>query len=84
MIMHNIYERLREIVFEKILVDKQSIVPEARFLEDLGVDSLDMLELVDAIEQAFEIEIPEGNIKNFDTVGRLCDFIEQNVKQKQA
>ena len=79
--MSDVAERVRKIVVEHLGVDAEKVTPEASFIDDLGADSLDTVELVMAFEEAFSVEIPEDAAEKISTVKDAIDFIE---KQKAA
>lgn len=74
-----IFEKVREIVVSQLGVDEAKITSGASFAEDLGADSLDSVELIMAIEQSFEIEIPEDDAEKIVTVQSAVDFIERQA-----
>ena len=61
--------RLKEIIIDRLDVEEDQIVPEASFVEDLGADSLDIVELIMGIEEEFDIEIPDEDAEKLTTVG---------------
>ncbi|MBC6478332.1 MAG: acyl carrier protein [Hormoscilla sp. GM7CHS1pb] len=73
-------ERVQKIVVEQLGVDVSEVKPEASFTEDLGADSLDTVELVMALEEEFEIEIPDEVAETIDTVGKAVEHINEKVK----
>ncbi|MEY3867895.1 MAG: acyl carrier protein [Cyanobacteriota bacterium] len=75
--MSDIFERVKKIVAEQLEVESDKVTPEATFAEDLGADSLDTVELVMALEEEFEIEIPDEAAEKIDTVQKAVDFIEK-------
>ncbi len=78
--MASIEERVVSIVSEQLGVDKEKISPETSFVNDLGADSLDQVELVMELEEEFDIDIPDDAAENIQTVGQAIDFI-QKVQQ---
>jgi len=76
--MASIEERVKKIIAEQLGVEEEDVVPEAKFVEDLGADSLDTVELVMAFEEAFEIEIPDEKAEKLLTVQAAVDFIKEN------
>ena len=78
----NIPERVTEIVSENLGVSKESITRQTRFVEDIGADSLDIVELVMELEEEFEITIPDEQAEKIKTVGEAIDYIEKE-KEKQ-
>lgn len=71
-------DKIREIVVEQLGVDAEQVVPEANFVEDLGADSLDTVELIMAFEEEFDIEIPDTDAEKIKTVQDVMDYIEEN------
>ena len=78
--MENIVQRVRKIVAEQLGANEADIKNEASFIEDLGADSLDTVELVMALEDAFKVQIPDEQQENLRTVQQAIDFIKANVK----
>ena len=74
--MATIAEQVKEIVSDELSVDAGIVNPPARFIEDLGADSLDVVELVMRFEEAFEIEIPDEDAEKIVTVGDAVTYIE--------
>jgi acyl carrier protein len=70
-------ERVTEIIVEQLGVSKEEIVPEASFIDDLGADSLDIVELVMAIEEEFDIEIPDDDAEKIQTIGDAFSYIRE-------
>ena len=75
-----IFERVKKIVIEQLEVDPEQVTPEASFANDLGADSLDTVELVMALEEEFDIEIPDEVAEQIDTVGKAVEHISQTVE----
>lgn len=76
--MSNIEERVAKIVAEQLGVAESEIRPDASFVEDLGADSLDTVELVMALEEEFDTEIPDENAEKITTVQAAIDYINAN------
>ena len=74
----SIEDRIREIVVEQLGVKPEQITPEAKFIEDLGADSLDTVELVMALEEEFGNEIPDEDAEKLISVGDVIRFIEES------
>ncbi len=70
-------ERIKKIIAEQLGVEEDDVVPDAKFVEDLGADSLDTVELVMALEEEFEIEIPDEDAEKLQTVSAAVDFIKE-------
>jgi len=77
--MENIKQKVREIVADRLGVDPEEVTPEASFVEDLGADSLDTVELVMALEEEFGIEIPDEDAEKIQTVGDAIDYIKNHL-----
>lgn len=69
-------DKIREIVVEQLGVDAEQVTPEANFVEDLGADSLDTVELIMAFEEEFDVEIPDTDAEKIKTVQDVIDYIE--------
>lgn len=74
-----ILEKIKAIIVEQLGVTDTSVTMEASFIDDLGADSLDIVELVMAIEEEFDIEIPDSDAEKVVTVGDVVDYIKENV-----
>ena len=72
-------DRIKKIIVEQLGVDEDEVVPEASFVDDLGADSLDTVELVMAFEEEFDIEIPDEDAEKILTVGRAMEYIKEKV-----
>ena len=77
--MSNIEDRVRKIVAEQLGVKEEEVKSEASFVDDLGADSLDTVELVMALEEEFETEIPDEEAEKITTVQRAIDYINTNL-----
>jgi acyl carrier protein len=78
--MASIEERVKQIIVEQLGVDEGEVTPNASFVDDLGADSLDTVELVMAFEEAFEIEIPDEDAEKIRTVKDAIDYINAHAK----
>ena len=76
----NIEERVKKIVVEHLGVDEEKVANDASFIDDLGADSLDTVELVMAFEEEFDVEIPDDAAETIQTVGDAINFIEEQKK----
>ena len=76
--MDNTFEKVREIVIDKLGVQSDKITLEAKFIDDLGADSLDTVELIMQFEEEFEIEIPDGDAEKIMSVGQAVDYINNS------
>lgn len=74
--MSSIDERVKSIIVEQLGVKPEQIVPDASLIDDLGADSLDTVELVMALEEEFETEIPDEEAEKIRTVGQITDYIK--------
>ena len=79
--MENIEQRVRKIVAEQLGVNEADIKNESSFVDDLGADSLDTVELVMALEEEFECEIPDEDAEKITTVQQAIDYITNHVKK---
>ena len=70
-------DKVKEIIVKELEVDPKQLTPEAKFIEDLGADSLDIVELVMALEEQFGITIPEEDTDRFRTLGEAIEYIER-------
>ena len=75
--MAAVADRVKEIIVEQLGVNEDQVVPEAKFIEDLGADSLDTVELVMALEEEFGAEIPDEEAEKLATVGDAIAYIEK-------
>lgn len=74
-----IFEKVREILAEQLDVEEDLITPESSIVDDLGADSLDIVDLAMSLEDEFDIEIPDEAIENIKTVGDVVRFIEESL-----
>ena len=74
----SIEERVKKIIVEQLGVKEDEVKPEASFIEDLGADSLDTVELVMALEEEFDIEIPDEEAEKITTVQSAIDYVQNN------
>jgi acyl carrier protein len=77
--MGTVDERVKKIIGEQLGVEEDEVTPEASFVEDLGADSLDTVELVMALEEEFGIEIPDEDAEKILTVGKALDYIKEKA-----
>jgi acyl carrier protein len=71
--------RVRKIIADRLQVDAESVTPAASFVEDLGADSLDLVELVMAFEEEFSVEIPDQDAEGMKTVGLAIEYLKKKV-----
>ena len=76
--MAAVADRVIDIVAEQLGVDKEKVTPETSFVNDLGADSLDTVELVMELEEEFDVNIPDDAAEKIQTVGQAIDYIEQS------
>jgi len=79
--MENIEQRVKKIVAEQLGVNEADIKNESSFVDDLGADSLDTVELVMALEEEFECEIPDEDAEKITTVQKAIDYVNANLKK---
>lgn len=75
-------EDVQKIIMEKLGVEESQITDDAKFIDDLGADSLDTVELVMAFEEKFGMEIPDEEAEKLDTVGKAIKYIEEHIEKK--
>ena len=73
-----VFEKVKDIIIDQLNVDEDEITMDAYFIDTLGADSLDLVELVIAMEEEFEMSIPEEDIDKISTVGDVVDYIESH------
>ncbi len=76
----SIQEKVTNIIVDQLSVTAEQVKPEAKFIEDLGADSLDTVELVMAFEEEFGIEVPDEEAEKLTTVGDVINYVEANAK----
>ena len=76
-------EKVKQIITDQLAVNKYDVTPEALLIDDLGAGSLDLLELVMALEEAFDIDIPDEDAKRFVTVGDVVKYVEGKVIERK-
>lgn len=74
-----VFEKVKEIIVEQLGVAETSVTMEASFIDDLGADSLDIVELVMALEEEFDMEIPDADAEKVVTVGDVVDYIKDSI-----
>jgi acyl carrier protein len=72
-----LFDEVKEVIVEQLNVSPDEVKPESKFVEDLGADSLDVVEMIMALEEKFEIEIPDSDAENIKTVQDVVDYIEK-------
>ena len=74
-----VFEKVKEIIVEQLGVAETSVEMESSFIDDLGADSLDIVELVMALEEEFDMEIPDADAEKVVTVGDVVDYIKDSI-----
>ncbi|HMU62641.1 MAG TPA: acyl carrier protein [Gemmatimonadales bacterium] len=77
--MSNVEEKVKDIIAEELGVEREKLTPEASFMEDLGADSLDTVELVMAFEKEFDIDIPDEDAEKLRTVGEALKYLHEKT-----
>ena len=75
-----VFDKIKKIIVEQLGIDEDKVTTDASFIDDLGADSLDMVELIMAIEEEFEIEVPEEEAENIVTVSDAINYISAKTK----
>ena len=75
----SVEDKVKEIIVEQLGVDEEDVNPNAKFIEDLGADSLDTVELVMALEEHFDIQIPDEDAEKISTVGEAIEYIKDHM-----
>ena len=74
------FERIRDIIVEQLGVEPDEVTEQSSFIDDLGADSLDIVELIMALEEEFDMEIPDEEAEKISTVGDVIEYIKNNSK----
>lgn len=74
-----IFDKIKEIIVEQLGVTENAVTMEASFIDDLGADSLDIVELIMALEEEFDLEIPDADAEKIVTVSDVVDYIKENA-----
>ena len=74
-----VYEKVKKILCDQLDIEEEKVTLEANIIDDLGADSLDVVDLVMGLEEEFNIEIPDDQIENMKTVGDIVTYIEDNI-----
>ena len=77
----SVEQRVKEIIVEQLSVSEEEVVPEASFVDDLGADSLDLVELIMVMEEKFEQEIPDEDAEKLQTVQDAISYIKERVPE---
>lgn len=78
-----IFDKLKDIIAEQLGVDAEEVTTEANIQDDLGADSLDVVELITTIEDEFDISIPDEAVEEIKTVGDIANYIEKNSEESE-
>ena len=79
----SVEDQVKEIIVDQLGVDPGQVTPEAHFIDDLGADSLDTVELVMAFEEKFGIEIPDEDAEKITTVGSAIQYLNENISKQE-
>ncbi len=77
--MATVAERVKKIIVDKLGVDENEVLPEANFIQDLGADSLDTVELIMEFEKEFDVSIPDEQAEKIQTVGQAVEYLDSQV-----
>jgi acyl carrier protein len=78
-----VVEKVKEMIIKQLDSKESEVVPEARFIDDLGADSLDIVELIMALEDEYGLEIPDEDAEKIETVGDAIRYIEEHMSEKK-
>lgn len=76
-----VFDKIKDIIVEQLDVEEDAVTMEASITDDLGADSLDVVDLVMSIEESFDVEIPDEEVENIKTVGNIVKYIENKVEE---
>ena len=74
-----VFEKLKEIIALQLEIDGETLTPETKILEDLGTDSLDVVEMLMSVEDEFDVEIPDEKIEDLKTIGDVVEYIQDHM-----
>ncbi|HCH28103.1 MAG TPA: acyl carrier protein [Ruminococcaceae bacterium] len=74
-----VFEKLKEIIALQLDIDGETLTPETKILEDLGTDSLDVVEMLMSVEDEFDVEIPDEKIEDLKTIGDVVEYIQDHM-----
>ena len=74
-----VFEKVKSILIDQLDVEEEKVTPDASIADDLGADSLDIVDLVMSLEEEFDLEIPDDQVENIKTVGDIVKYIEENI-----
>lgn len=75
----DVFTRVKEIILKELGIEAEKVTLEASFIDDLGADSLDIVDMLMVFEEEFDLEIPEEDAENITTVKEAVDYIEENI-----
>lgn len=76
----DVFDKVKKIIVEQLSAEESEVTPEASFIEDLGADSLDIVELIMALEEEFGVEIPDEDAEKISTVGDAVKYIQEHAQ----
>ncbi|GLC32738.1 acyl carrier protein [Clostridium omnivorum] len=76
-----VFEKVKSIIADQLGLDEEEITMESSFIDDLGADSLDIVELIMALEGEFDMEIPDEEAEKINTVGNVVDYIKSHIEE---
>ncbi len=76
-----VFDKIKDIIVEQLDVEEDAVTMEASITDDLGADSLDVVDLVMSIEESFDVEIPDEEVENIKTVGDIVKYIENKIEE---
>lgn len=76
-----VFDKVRDIIVEQLDAAAEDVTAEASIIDDLGADSLDVVDLISSVEDAFDVEIPDEKVENIKTVGDIVAYIESAVSE---
>ncbi len=74
------FEKITEILAEQLDADRDAMTADTKIADDLGADSLDLVDLIMAVEDEFDIEIPDEDVENIQTIGDIVNYIDEKIK----
>lgn len=74
-----VFEKVKEMLCEQLDVEEDKVTPEASIVDDLGADSLDVVDLIMSLEEEFDVEVPDEDVENMKTVGDIVKYIENKI-----
>ena len=77
---HMVFEKVKDILVDQLDVEEEKVTLEASIIDDLGADSLDLVDLVMSLEEKFDVEIPDDQVENIKTVGDIIKYIEDSAQ----